>query len=204
MTDSRTEKARLRECALARRDALDPDGRARMSAQACRRVAAFIRANESVSLFWPMRSEIDPRGLIEPVLAAGGTVVLPAVVGGRMHFRHYVGPADAAPLPLENGPFGTCHPCAGAPVVDPQLIVAPLAAFDRQGNRIGYGAGHYDRAIADLAGRHRKFRLVGMAFACQEVSAIPAEAHDRPLAAIATEAELVMPKFNVRRPDSVT
>jgi 5-formyltetrahydrofolate cyclo-ligase len=69
--------------------------------------------------------------------------------------------------------------------------VAPLAAFDRLGGRIGYGAGYYDMAIADLASRGKPFRLAGIAFACQEVEGIPVEPHDVRLPLIATERELV-------------
>jgi 5-formyltetrahydrofolate cyclo-ligase len=77
------------------------------------------------------------------------------------------------------------------PVVDPDFVIAPLAAFDRSGGRIGYGAGYYDAAIADLAARGRRFRLAGIAFACQEVGEVPVEPHDVRLPLIATERELV-------------
>jgi 5-formyltetrahydrofolate cyclo-ligase len=103
-----------------------------------------------------------------------------------MFFRRF----DGAEC-LEPGVFGTQHPNAAQPVVDPDLIVAPLAAFDRRGGRIGYGAGHYDRAIAALAGRGHPFRVAGIAFACQEVEAVPVEPHDAPLSMIATEDALI-------------
>ena len=92
---------------------------------------------------------------------------------------------------LEDGVFGTRHPNKSQPVLDPDLIVAPLAAFDRRGGRIGYGAGHYDMAIADLYARGRTPRVVGIAFACQEVDFVPLEAHDARLQMIATERELI-------------
>jgi 5-formyltetrahydrofolate cyclo-ligase len=103
-----------------------------------------------------------------------------------MHFRRFDGEAC-----LEPGVFGTRHPHAGQPVVDPDFIVAPLAAFDRRGGRIGYGAGHYDNAIAELRARGKRFRVVGIAFACQEVEKIPVEPHDQRLSVIATERELI-------------
>jgi 5-formyltetrahydrofolate cyclo-ligase len=87
--------------------------------------------------------------------------------------------------------FGTHHPHAEMPVVDPDFVVAPLAAFDRRGGRIGYGAGYYDAAIADLAARGRRFRLAGIAFASQEVGDVPVESHDVRLPLIATERELI-------------
>jgi 5-formyltetrahydrofolate cyclo-ligase len=104
----------------------------------------------------------------------------------KIHFRRFDGEAG-----LEPGVFGTRHPHAGHPTLDPDFVVAPLAAFDRRGGRIGYGAGHYDGAIADLHARGRKFRVAGIAFACQEVEDVPVEPHDQRLAFIATERELI-------------
>lgn len=111
---------------------------------------------------------------------------MPVVEKRRMFFRFYEDESD-----LEPGVFGTRHPHAGKATVDPDLIVAPLAAFDRLGGRIGYGAGHYDSAIADLVARKKRFRLVGIAFACQEVERVPLESHDARLPLIATERELI-------------
>jgi 5-formyltetrahydrofolate cyclo-ligase len=185
--DFAAAKADLRAFALSRRAEMAEDMRADASARAAERLLPFIRPGESVSLFWPMRDEIDPRGLIEPVLAVGGSIAMPVVEKRKMFFRAFDGEAC-----LEAGVFGTRHPHAGLPKVDPDFIVAPLAAFDRRGGRIGYGAGHYDSAIADLIARGRSFRLAGIAFARQEVDDIPLEAHDQRLPMIATERELVL------------
>ena len=179
-------KAELRELALARRALLSDDARRRGSAEAVAQLVPTIRPGEVVSLFWPMRGEVDPLGLVAPVQAAGGRIVMPVVDGRNMFFRLYDGPGC-----MEAGAFGTSHPHAGQPVLDPDLIVAPLAAFDRQGGRIGYGAGYYDKATASLKARGREFRMAGVAFACQEVGAVPVEPHDEPLALIATERELI-------------
>ena len=92
---------------------------------------------------------------------------MPVVEKRRMFFRRFDGEEC-----LEPGVFGTSHPHAGQPVVDPDVIVAPLAAFDRRGGRIGYGAGHYDKAIADLR-RAEKPRLAGIAFAARRWSTSP-------------------------------
>jgi 5-formyltetrahydrofolate cyclo-ligase len=181
-----SSKAELRALALARRAALSVDTRRQASACACARLRPLVRAGETVSLFWPMRDEIDPRSLVETVQAAGGRVAMPVVKKRRMFFRFFDGESC-----LEPGVFGTRHPHAGQPVVDPDFIVTPLAAFDRRGGRIGYGAGHYDRAIADLTERGRIFRLAGIAFACQEVESVPVEPHDAVLPLVATERELI-------------
>ena len=134
-----------------------------------------------------MRGEIDPRGLIDPVLAIDGQIAMPVIEGRRMFFRLF---ADRSCM--EPGVFGTHHPHERQAVVDPDLIIAPLAAFDRNGGRIGYGGGYYDRTTADLRARGRAYRIVGIAFACQEVDRVPIEAHDESLPRIATERELIV------------
>jgi 5-formyltetrahydrofolate cyclo-ligase len=186
MLDVRASKAELRAAALARRDDMDRGERDEGSRTAVERLRPFLRPAETVSLFWPMRSEIDPRGLIDDVRAAGGRIAMPVIEKRRMFFRLFEGEES-----LEDGVFGTRHPHARQPVIDPDFIVAPLAAFDRRGGRIGYGAGYYDAAIANLRARSHQFRLAGIAFACQEVDDVPLEPHDVRLPLIATERELI-------------
>jgi 5-formyltetrahydrofolate cyclo-ligase len=186
MLDSTVTKAELRALSLARRAALTEAERAEASARAVERLKPLVRPGETVSLFWPMRGEIDPRGLIPTIEAKGGAVAMPVIEKRKMFFRRFDGEEC-----LEPGVFGTRHPNAGQPTIDPDLVIAPLAAFDRRGGRIGYGAGHYDTAIANLEARGRKPRVAGIAFACQEVEAVPVEPHDVHLDMIATERALI-------------
>jgi 5-formyltetrahydrofolate cyclo-ligase len=83
--------------------------------------------------------------------------------------------------------FGTFGPGQDAETLEPQIMLMPLAAFDAAGNRIGYGAGHYDRAIARLRENGRNPRLVGCAFSVQEVDLVPADPHDIRMHAVLTE-----------------
>jgi 5-formyltetrahydrofolate cyclo-ligase len=186
MLSSLPTKAELRTIALGRRAALSIVERLEASERAAERLISLIRPGETVSLFWPMRDEIDPRSLCRPIHAAGGRIAMPVVEKRRMFFRAFDDEGC-----LEPGVFGTHHPHAGQPVLDPDFIVAPLAAFDRRGGRIGYGAGHYDKAIADLKARGKVFRLAGIAFACQEVERVPVEPHDVLLPLVSTERELI-------------
>ena len=87
--------------------------------------------------------------------------------------------------PLYEAGFGTLAPAETAPRAEPDVIIMPLLGFDRHGTRLGYGGGYYDRTLAALTKRPR---LIGFAFAPQELDAIPREAHDVPLDAIVTEA----------------
>ena len=73
-------------------------------------------------------------------------------------------------------------------MLDPDILLVPLSAFDRAGHRIGYGAGHYDRAIDRLKAKGGTPKLIGIAFDCQEVASVPAESHDVALDAILTES----------------
>ena len=103
-------KAELRAAALARRAELGANDRAEASRRAAGRLHPFVSRGGIVALFWPMRDEIDPRGLIDAVLEAGGSVAMPVVEKRRMFFRRFDGEAC-----LEPGVFGTSHPHAGQP-----------------------------------------------------------------------------------------
>jgi 5-formyltetrahydrofolate cyclo-ligase len=179
-------KEDLRKMALARRSALSRAERFEAGHAATAHLAALVRPGEAVSLFYPINDEIDPMGLAGAIRAAGGTMLLPAVAGRDIEFRKY-----EPGMELEAGSFGTAHPPASAGRGDPDLIIAPLAAFDRAGNRIGYGGGYYDRATARLTAAGHPFRFIGIAFACQQVEAVPAQSHDRPLDAVVTENGLI-------------
>ncbi len=139
-----------------------------------------------VSGFWPIRSEADIRPLLFAMRERGARLCLPVVLDREtIVFRDLVRGAQM----VDTG-FGTAGPGEEAEILDPALMLVPLSAFDSNGNRIGYGAGHYDRAIARLRSMGRAPELVGVAFSCQEVDAVPAEPHDVPLGAILTETGL--------------
>ena len=89
---------------------------------------------------------------------------------------------------LEAGPFGLRQPAATATEREPAIILTPLLAFDRRGNRLGQGAGHYDRAFA----AHPDAWRVGVARSVQEVEALVADGWDVPLHAVATEREWIV------------
>jgi 5-formyltetrahydrofolate cyclo-ligase len=75
-------------------------------------------------------------------------------------------------------------------VVVPDVLLVPLAAFDALGHRIGYGAGHYDRSLAQLRAK-KPVLAVGLAFSVQEIPAVPAAAHDARLDLVLTEQDLM-------------
>ena len=187
---SRQKKARLRDEVLGRRDALEAMQRIEFSLKAAEIGSAHLKIEPGmvVSGFFPIRSEIDARPLMEIVRQRGARLCLPVVLDKTtIVFRELVRGAELVPTG-----FGTSGPGEDAPVLDPQLLIMPLSVFDRTGGRIGYGAGHYDRAIARLLAKGMTPRLEGLAFSCQEVEAVPVEDHDQPLNAIITEREYVV------------
>jgi 5-formyltetrahydrofolate cyclo-ligase len=187
MTSAKDLKKQLRSQALARRDALDPAWRALMSQRMATAADAIVLPPRSiVSGFWPIRSEVDVRPLMLAVADRGARLCLPAILDRTtIVFREMV--ADA---PLVDMGFGTLGPSESAAVLDPSVMLVPLAAFDARGHRIGYGAGHYDRAIARLNAAGHAPRLIGIAFDCQEVERVPDEPHDVVIPEILTESGL--------------
>ena len=92
--------------------------------------------------------------------------------------------------PLVAGVWGIRQPLAQAPATEPAILIVPLLAFDRAGHRIGYGAGYYDMTIAAAHARGA-VSAVGIAFAAQEVDAVPAGPRDEPLDLVLTEREVI-------------
>lgn len=195
MSGDIAEKARLRGERLAARDALTQAERQEKSQALTAHGASTIpfAPGAIISGFMPIRSEADIRPLMEALRTRGGRLVLPVVLDREtIVFRAF----DADTTLVKTG-FGTTGPGADADVLDPDILLVPLSVFDAHGQRIGYGAGHYDRAIARLHGKGRSPVLIGVAFDCQEVPLVPAEPHDVPLDAILTESGLRW--FSARR-----
>ena len=88
---------------------------------------------------------------------------------------------------LERAAFGFQQPMMYAAMFTPDIILTPLVGFDRALNRLGQGAGHYDRAFAAWPDALR----IGIAWSVQEVTALPTDSWDVPLDAVLTEAEWI-------------
>ena len=138
-----------------------------------------------VSVYWPIRSELNTRPLIEALAAKGLRVVLPVMhkVRHPLVFRVFT-PGDD----LVKGPYGLSEPAPEKEALDPDIIFSPLAAFDRLGYRLGYGGGIYDATLAGLRPRKRVV-VIGLAYACQEADRVPTEPHDERLDYVLTERE---------------
>jgi 5-formyltetrahydrofolate cyclo-ligase len=181
-------KAALRREALARRDALPPELRQAVAETiALRAFPLDVGSGVRVSGFSPFGSEINPVPLMRRLAERGAQLALPVVIG-RGHplvFR-----AWAFGEPLAKGVWGIREPPPEAAEVDPDILLVPLAAFDRAGHRIGYGAGYYDLTLAGLRAR-KPVVAVGLAYAAQEIPAVPATARDARLDLVLTEREVI-------------
>jgi 5-formyltetrahydrofolate cyclo-ligase len=180
-------KGDLRTAALARRDALSVEERAAAAqAIAARGLPLAIKPGTVVAGYSPIRNEIDPAPLMQTLAAKGARLALPVVParGKSLIFRAWTPNAR-----LMLGPLGILEPSPAAAELVPDIVLVPLAAFDRAGHRIGYGAGHYDFTLDHL--RKRKTLSIGLAFAAQEIPAVPAASHDVQLDLVLTENETI-------------
>lgn len=174
-----TAKALARQEAAAARVGLDPGLGQQLAHHFLQGFP--LPQGAAISGFWPMGDEIDIRPLLLGLHERGHPIGLP-VTGRRgeaLIFRQWQPGA-----PLTPGRFGTSHPEGSA--ITPDLLLIPLLAFDRQGHRLGYGGGFYDRTIAALP---RAWRI-GCAYAAQERPLVPTGAFDQKLHAIVTETGL--------------
>ena len=177
----------LRAAALARRDALSGEQRiVAAQAVALRGLPIEIMPGAVVAGYSPIRGEIDPAPLMQELAARGMRLALPVIAArdAPLGFRRW-----AANDKLLRGPLGILEPSPDAAEIVPDIVLVPLAAFDRSGHRIGYGAGHYDRTLARLRDS-KKIIAIGLAFAVQEIETIPALPHDVALDYVLTETQL--------------
>lgn len=176
---------------LRERRAAIPAGQRLAAADAvARQLAAHpaLREPGYVAGYWAMNGEL-PLHSVQLRLAPGQVWCLPVLQpGGRLRFAPWK-PGD----PLENNRYGIPEPAVGpASTLAPEalaLVLLPLLGFDRAGNRLGMGGGYYDRSFAFRREAPAPPRLVGVAYACQEVATLAPEAWDVPLDALATEEE---------------
>jgi 5-formyltetrahydrofolate cyclo-ligase len=186
-------KTTMRRHALARRDLVTQreahDAAAAMCASALALVEKLSASGSApvVSVYWPIRSELNTRPLIETLCKRGFRVALPILVAVKrpLLFRAFE-PGDE----LAKGPFGLSEPSSDKAALEPDIIFAPLAAFDRKGYRLGYGGGLYDATLNALRAKH-PVTAIGVAYAVQEADSIPIEDHDQKLDFIVTERETI-------------
>ncbi|MEZ5932726.1 MAG: 5-formyltetrahydrofolate cyclo-ligase [Alphaproteobacteria bacterium] len=144
----------------------------------------------TVSAYWPLPGELDPRPALFALGERGATLALPRVIGdGHPLAFHAWQPDDR----LIEGGFKVMEPAMDAPVATPSILLVPLLAFDRGCRRLGHGKGYYDRTLQGLRANDRTVRAVGIAFAAQEVERVPTNDFDQTLDMVITEQAVFRP-----------
>ena len=140
-----------------------------------------------VSVYFPIQTELDTEPLAAALIEKGFSVALPVTLKKKspLIFRAY-SPGD----PLLTGAYGEKVPIESAKTVSPAIVVLPLLAFNRRGDRLGYGGGFYDRTLAELR-KADAVLAVGYAFGAQEVDDIPTAPLDERLDWVVTEREAI-------------
>jgi 5-formyltetrahydrofolate cyclo-ligase len=181
-------KEDLRRLSLAKRDAMPPAARAAAAEAIAARPFPFeVGSDTVVSGYSPLQSELNPVPLMRKLVDAGARLALPVVVGrGKpLIMREW-----AFGQPLGTGVWGIREPLPDAPEAWPDILLVPLAAFDRKGHRIGYGAGYYDLTINRLR-MLKPIIAIGLGYAAQHVAVVPVTPRDARLDLVLTEREVI-------------
>jgi 5-formyltetrahydrofolate cyclo-ligase len=179
-------KRAARAAARARRDAAHAAGGSEAGEAAAALLDGVVhRTPACAGGYLPINSEIDARPAMARLAARGAGLALPvSFAGAPLNFAAWT--FDA---PTRTGAFGVAIPLDDLPA-EPDLLIVPLLAFDRRGYRLGYGGGHYDRTLAALRAL-RPVLAIGLAYAAQEIEAVPVGPHDAALDMVVTEREVI-------------
>lgn len=181
-------KERAREEAKAKRlafvAAMTPAERCAAAVRLAAHIEQSIGEARVVAAYLPIGSEADTLPIIDRLVQRKLAIALPHVTGRRGNLR-FLSWSPGEPLPA--GPMGLRQPDTHAPEISPDVILTPLLAFDARLHRLGYGAGHYDRAFV----AHPHALRIGLAWSAQRIDMIDDEPWDVPLHAVATELEYI-------------
>jgi 5-formyltetrahydrofolate cyclo-ligase len=171
---------------LDRRRTIDVDGRKRCATVLSENLLSAIdlHAFAVLGFYWPIRGELDLRGIARRHIEAGGAAALPAVVAKNEPVEFWLWELGAAmqrgfwniPVPLER----RC--------VTPDVLLIPLVGYDAAGYRLGYGGGFYDRTLAALKPRPL---CIGVGYNDAELETIHPQPHDIPMSLIVTERRVL-------------
>ncbi len=130
-----------------------------------------------VACYEPFGSEASPRGIIRWLFEKNIEVALPQMNGKSLVFSRYT-----RTMLLVKNHFNFFEPVEKKPLL-PDIVILPLLAFDEKGHRLGYGQGHYDRALEEIL-KIKRPMLIGLSYPCQKAASLPAEPHDQKLDAV--------------------
>ena len=189
------KKRELREIIGNRLKTLPPDEIRKKSAEIANRVCSLpiYREAEIVLGYMPMEHEADITEILRHALQDGKEVAVPRMKGARYMDFHLIDSVDG---PWDNHEYGIREPHRHLPVIHPEtcpsqnvLILVPGLAFDRKGNRLGRGKGFYDTYL-DMGCEN--VNELGIAFSFQIVDSVPVSGHDKCIAGVVTENEIIL------------
>jgi 5-formyltetrahydrofolate cyclo-ligase len=182
-------KARLRADMRARRSAFAASGNEKNRSffnELSRhfQVRVEIKSGAVVAGYSAFRDEMDPAPLLDALRRQGHPIALPIVIGkGQPLAFRLVLPGD----PLVRQTMGMMEPGPDCPAIDPDIVLVPLLAFDRQMHRLGYGGGFYDRTLAGLRAK-KNILAIGLAYDMQRIAGVPVGINDSAMDMIVTES----------------
>ena len=182
-----SSKQALRDEAKQKRRAIPEDEIAKKSARICAYLLEVIDGCDPVMAYVSKPPEVDTHPFIRDLLREGRRVVVPIIEKETRTLRlSYLRDTTL----LVKSTFHVPEPIGNeipAQASDIQTVIIPLLAFDRRGNRLGYGAGYYDRFLAQNPG----VKKIGVAFSCQETDSVPGDENDVRIDIVVTEDEVI-------------
>ncbi len=193
-TELCTEKEQMRKEGLRKRDALSEEARKEQSSQVLQQLLRtdFYKKARQLLCYVNFRSEVETTKLLQQALLDGKEVYCPRVCGREMAFYRIYALEE-----LVSGSYGILEPEAREEklltnkMLKQALMIMPGAVFDRQGYRIGYGAGYYDKYLSQLGAEKEQLIKAAILFSIQLVPQVASEQHDSPADFLITEQEII-------------
>lgn len=186
------DKKMLRDHARTKRASLSPEEIEEKSELICSRLLEVLDGTDPLMVYASKPLEVNTKVLIRNLISRGKTVVVPIIEKETKTLRlSYLKDPDV----LQESTFHVPEPVGHelpARASDVKAVIIPMLAFDKKGNRLGYGAGYYDRFLSS----HPCLTRIGIAFACQEAEEIPADANDASMDIIITDTSII--RFSCR------
>lgn len=187
--DLKSQKENSREQAALHRDRIERDETDFESI-----INVFLRffkpkKDQVISAYWPLGKEFETRFLLDELVKQGFTCALPCV---NKDSRILIFKKWDHDTPMIKGAFDIEEPQGGqGDIVVPDIVIAPLLAFDQKGYRLGYGGGYYDATVEHLR-KIKEITYIGIGYAEQAVLfKLPREAHDIPMDYMLTPRDVI-------------
>ena len=183
------QKAQLRQAITERLASISPKARLAEGRSLSRRILSILKPSDRVTAYFPIKTEADIRPLLLELTKSNQTLYLPVFADNKMILRQCRSLDELTPGELN---IPEPPPDAYTPQSEEiDIVLVPGRAFDRLGNRLGRGAGGYDRWI-DMQQKHNaQTRFIGVCNECQLVNEVPVEEHDQRVDTVITAREMI-------------